>query len=66
MVICGGRCWLNEEDVFTTDVFINADENFLVPKTFDIDASEGNVEHIGNVFRQSVIGGAADEFHGHR
>jgi hypothetical protein len=48
MVIGRKRCRLNDEDVFTPDIFLNFYENFLISKAPDGGPAQGNIEIIAD------------------
>ena len=58
------RAALKEENVVGAHILIDFGEDFLIAKAFNINLSQGDVEHISNAARQGFIGGSANQFHG--
>ena len=55
MVIGRGRCWLDEEDIFAANIFIDANKNFLISEPFNFYICQRDVEDICNVLSQWVL-----------
>ena len=43
MVIGRSRCWLDEEDIFAANIFIDANKNFLISEPFNFYACQRDV-----------------------
>lgn len=64
-VVVGGRTGgLDDENVGTTDVFIDFDEGFSIGEGRHMDIRERLPEAFGDVFGKGAVGGSTDEFHG--
>lgn len=63
MMVRGWTGGLNDEDVFTTNIFLDFDESFAIGERFDCGFSEFDADGSANGFAQRFVGGAAKNLH---
>ena len=54
---------MQDENVFTADIFLDFNEDFVIGEATDIGTADTNTEIFGDAFCQLAIGVARKQFH---